>query len=450
MKNYWLAIVDDDEVCLKNIRGLLVGENIKLTSLRSGEELLKFLERNVPDIILLDVVMPGMDGFETFERVRKYESFMERDPVPVVFLTGETGREMEHKGLKLGASDFIRKPVDREILLSRIDNILSNRNRIVSLEEETITDPLTGFFNKAGAEAKLPRLCRIGRGMLVILDLDNFKAVNDVYGHDMGDKVLKVFADIVRRNARPDDIPFRIGGDEFLLFLSNTTEERAVSAISGRLNKQLLEECQKLMGDNFGISIGVSAGCVTVPDKGADYQELFKLADRALYQVKQNGKHGYQLYRTGIGEDAVKGNLQEELQKMITLCGERRGSDTAMWVGQDAFVWIYRYIEHNANRKKKSITIAVFSLLSIDGSAESITEEAIADFGSLLQKTIRKNDVMTQPHANTFCLIMPESEAGIDGIIERLMEEWKKTKHFENIKVDYVAESKKYGESSAR
>ncbi|MBR3524677.1 MAG: diguanylate cyclase, partial [Lachnospiraceae bacterium] len=266
MDKYWLVVADDDYLCLTNVKALLDDDNMRVSCVRSGVELLKFLKKNEPDLILLDVVMPELDGFETYRRLREQEEEDGHRQTPVIFLTGGEDSENEQRGLALGAADFIYKPVKRDVLLSRINNIISNSKTINDLAEEAVTDHLTGFYNKAGTEERMAELCRCGGGMLMILDLDNFKLVNDLYGHDMGDQVLKSFADISRQCSRQEDVLCRIGGDEFLVFFRNAKSERAVAAFSERLNERILNECRKMMGVDFSLPIGVSLGCVSVPE----------------------------------------------------------------------------------------------------------------------------------------------------------------------------------------
>ncbi|MBR1735737.1 MAG: response regulator, partial [Firmicutes bacterium] len=195
MKDYWLVVADDDVFCLKNIKQILDEEKIRASIVRSGTALLKFLENNEPDLILLDVMMPEMSGFETLCRIRENEVKENRRQIPVIFMTGENDTESEYKARELGASDFIRKPTERSILLMRIQNTISKNKTIENLTEEAVTDHLTGLYNRAGAESRVAEFCQNGGGMLLILDLDNFKPINDIYGNDAGDRVLKLFAE---------------------------------------------------------------------------------------------------------------------------------------------------------------------------------------------------------------------------------------------------------------
>ncbi|MCR4807130.1 MAG: GGDEF domain-containing protein [Lachnospiraceae bacterium] len=161
----------------------------------------------------------------------------------------------------------------------RIDNTITNSKTIESLTEEAMVDKLTGFLNKARGTDRISKLCTRKTGSLMIMDLDSFKLVNDLFGHEMGDRVLKAFADIVRKNTRETDTISRIGGDEFMAFYEDLTDESAVASLTLRLNAQLSEEAARLMGEDHGIPLGISIGVVMVPKHGREYESLFSLAD---------------------------------------------------------------------------------------------------------------------------------------------------------------------------
>ena len=259
---YWIVVVDDEALSLTNAKNMLETEDIRVSCLRSGKDLLKFVEKNNPDLVLLDIMMPQMNGFETYQALREYENRAGKSQIPVIFLTGENDKVMEGKGLKLGASDYIRKPFDKDIILPRINNIITNNRTIENLTEEAMIDALTGFLNKSRGPERISKLCGRKTGALMIMDLDNFKLVNDLFGHDNGDRVLAAFADVVRRNTRETDTICRIGGDEFLAFYEDMSAESVVASLTLRINSQLRKETAKILGEDNGIPLGMSAGVV--------------------------------------------------------------------------------------------------------------------------------------------------------------------------------------------
>lgn len=449
MKKHWLVVVDDDVMSLRNAKNLLNGDQVRVSAVRSGQDLLIFLRKNIPDLILLDVMMPEMDGFETYRRLRAYEEQEGRSHTPVIFLTGEDDSETEHRGLNLGADDFIRKPINRDILFKRIQNTIENRETIASLTEEAATDHLTGFLNKVSAEDRMTELCRKGHGILMVLDLDNFKLINDLYGHEAGDRVLEGFAAITRQNSRAEDVLCRIGGDEFLVFLQGTTEEVAVAAFVKRLNDRIVAECKAMMGEDFRIPVGVSVGCVPVPEQGGDYRSLFRLADKALYQVKQNGKHDYRFYDLGTeGDVQGKEDPERELARMVTLCEERGEVRNAIRVGQETFIWIYRYIDRFAKRHRNAFTRMIIDLSPEGDTAPEDFARAVERFETLLRRNLRMNDVILQSGSSRFFALLPElEEANVPVVIRRILERWRETPEHGCARIGHAASSRAYGDA---
>ena len=154
----WVIIVDD---MLKNleIAGQILRENgIRVTTLESGVALLEFLQSAVslPDLILLDMNMPVMDGFETMSRLKQMDGGVA--DIPVIFLSSDKKQEREAKGLQMGAIDCVRKPIDPDILVSRVKQALRTHEKLVQLEREAMTDSMTGFLNKSTAEDRIPRI----------------------------------------------------------------------------------------------------------------------------------------------------------------------------------------------------------------------------------------------------------------------------------------------------
>ena len=202
----WIIVVDDDTSNLKMAGHILSKANMRVTALKSGQALLDYVkDKGTPDLILLDINMPGMDGFETLMKLRSYESEAGFEEVPVIFLTADDNADTETMGFEVGVSDYIKKPFDPAVLLRRIGNILSKQEKMLNLKVEATRDKLTGFLNKMSGKHEFTNLCASKRGSLLMIDLDSFKLVNDIYGHDMGDRVLESFAGILS-----ESVPARI------------------------------------------------------------------------------------------------------------------------------------------------------------------------------------------------------------------------------------------------
>lgn len=434
---YWITVVDDEPFSLTNAKNMLREENMRVSCLRSGADLLEFIMDHTPDLILLDILMPDMDGFETYRALRQYEEDHERNLTPVIFLTGENNSETERRGLKAGASDFIRKPFDKDILIKRIKNTIDNNKTIESLTEEATLDKLTGFLNKASGTEKVSELCRTDKGALMVMDLDNFKLVNDLYGHDMGDRVLVAFSGIVRLNVRNDDMICRIGGDEFMGFFTDMNNEDSVASITQRLNEQLAEEAISLMGEDHGIPLGISIGAAFTDDNRKDYQILFQYADNALYEAKREGKHGYRIYAPDTTAENPKKDIDGELIRIIKIMAERTEGKGALLLGQEAFLSNYRFIERFLVRYGGTAVRILFSLSS--GEKGVLFSEMVSEFGNILRNTLRKSDIMIRWQHNMYFVVLPMcKQDNISILIDRIMKELSLAGYHDRIKIEYA------------
>ncbi len=424
-----VVIVDDEPLIRECSAATLAEAGIGVTEFGSGEELLSWLRAgNNTELILLDVVMPEMDGFQTIMALRELEEEQGREEeIPVILLTGETDATAEVRGFALGAIDFIRKPVESYVLLHRIDNVLSKQKQIEKLSEQMQTDPLTGILNKASVTRKLMELCREESGILMVIDLDSFKTVNDIYGHDVGDKVLIAFSDIMKEEFRPRDVLGRIGGDEFIAFLRGATREFLVSDYTVQLNARLLIETRRLLGEEMQIPIGVSVGAAISPGD-VDYESLFKRADQELLHVKQTGKHGYRLWKNG-GEEEIGRQEANSLQKLRMILDERNVGSEALWLGQEEFRSIYRYMLRFFRRYHEGAFRLLFSVTPREASLSN--EEflsAMTRFGDILKTTLRNSDIMMQSDSSHYLLLLPmvSGEGDIDRVLQRIDSAWER------------------------
>ncbi len=419
--SYWIVVVDDETIELKNARNLLGDQAFRVSCLRSGKELLRFMETNSPDLVLLDILMPEMDGFETFRLLRQFEEDKNRSSTPVIFLSGDSDSATERRGLKDGASDFIRKPIDKEILITRINKTIENSKTIEQLTEKATLDKLTGFLNKASGTEKIASMCAEKDGALMLFDMDNFKLVNDIFGHDMGDQVLIAFSEIMRHNTRAEDVLSRIGGDEFMGFFVNLTSKAAVKALTDRLNAQLIHKCIELMGEDFDIPIGISTGVTFVPDHSRDFSLLFRCSDSAMYRVKQNGKHGVMIFEDDIFFDdgPQENDLAAEMKKICTILEERNSNERAMVMGKDTFSFTYRFAMRFLRRYKKGVEKVLFAI-STEEPNESVSE-IVPGFIELLCDNLRKSDIIVQLKSDQVLIFLPIiSEEEGENVIKRI------------------------------
>ncbi len=437
---YWIVIVDDDALSLASSRNLLKSENMRISCLRSGADLIKFVENNAPDLILLDIMMPEMDGFETYRLLREKEKQLGKAQIPVIFLTGDNDNLTEQKGLELGASDYVRKPINKEIILPRIQKTISNNRTIGDLTEEAMFDKLTGFLNKFHGTERVAKLCQRKKGALMVLDLDNFKLVNDLFGHDAGDRILKAFSDVMRNNTRETDTISRIGGDEFMAFYDDMTEESDVASFSLRINTQFAEKSAEILGPDHGISLGVSIGVAIVLGQNIDYEELFAMADSALYQAKQNGKHGYNVFSNeSIAVDTEASDPSRKLERMMKIIEERNNAGGALLLGRESFALIYRFIKRFYRLYGGNAALVLFTLSSEKESDNKDIPNACMQFSAVLQKNLGDSDIIMQSDSNSFLIMLFErSSIDAEKMIRTVMDAWQEAEHEEHVNIDHV------------
>ena len=283
-------LVVDDESLMRQLLSALLSEFGTVELAETGEEALQKAASLKPDLIVLDVQMPGMDGYEVCRRLKANE---ETSAIPVAFLTASTSNEDEEHGLEIGAVDFIRKPISAQIVRTRASNILKLQAATRKLELLASTDSLTGAFNRRHfmetGNNEIRRSERYDHPFTVLmLDIDHFKAVNDTHGHGVGDDALKKTVEVIQQTLRREDTLGRLGGEEFAVMLPETNMSRA-ALLAERIRFAISE----IIIDTptgpltFTMSIGVSQG--TEGDTKID--DVLKRADAGLYKAKEQGRN---------------------------------------------------------------------------------------------------------------------------------------------------------------
>ena len=399
-----ILIVDDDEMMIMMARHIL-STKYEVVTAETGGEAIKIFDKERPDMVLSDLMMPEMDGYE-LHRILQEKS---GETVPIMFMSANEGDESEIKGFELGAAYYIHKPMRPDVLLRRVGNIIENLEKIRKLEVKSSTDSLTKLLNKSAAQREIGEMVKKSSGALLMIDLDSFKLVNDIYGHNMGDKILIRFAELIKSVIRENDLAGRMGGDEFVAFLQNVDDEKILQAKTDYLNEEILSTARKFMGEDMQIPLGTSIGAVFVPSEGRDFTTLYKKADKALYEVKKHGKHSLAVFGA---QNHRENSSVGELSQLRMILGERNNESGAYFVDFEAFKVVYRILARSDY--KKGLTLAQFTL------EDSLAE----DFKEILVHSLRKSDCVTQ-NGNKFLVLLQEateseSEVVRDRILSRL------------------------------
>ncbi len=328
-RRFRILVVDDDRDAADLLTKWLAMEGYESFSAASGAEALERIARDRPDLILLDLLIPPPDGIQVIRAVKKDRMM---STIPVVVMTVKRDVSSKVEALKSGADDFIVKPFHFDELDAVLRSSLKKRYLYASLERAnrqlkeanekllklSVTDDRTNLLNdrylRRRLQEEFKRAVRYSTPLSVMmLDLDHFKQINDKYGHDCGDQVLREFGRLVTENAREIDIVGRFGGEEFLMLLPNTDGIRA-AIVAERVRKAAEEHVYRYK--ELLVRVTVSAGIASVPANREARTEgdLLKAADTALYRAKQASRNKVIVDRASMPTDILEGDLSSIFQ----------------------------------------------------------------------------------------------------------------------------------------
>ncbi len=301
-KQFPILIAEDDPVSRLLLEKTLVKAGYEVASVTNGREALESFSKKFYPIVLTDWMMPEMDGLQLCNAIRKNIS---TGYVFIFLLTARGSTDDMVAGLEAGADDYLTKPFNRAELIAR----LKTATRILDLEKSlkdaneeirilSITDPLTKCYNRTYMDEQLPkelkRAIRYNHPIsLVMIDIDHFKRVNDTYGHQAGDEILKELVRSINRSIRSDvDWVARYGGEEFLVVFPETDFKRA-EALAERLRRAISQKIVQFKEEEIRItaSFGVSGFTSSTSLKEISHETMIGLADKSLYQAKEEGRN---------------------------------------------------------------------------------------------------------------------------------------------------------------
>lgn len=287
-----ILIVDDSVIQAGQLKSIL-DDDYEVTIAQTAEEGLNHARIEDFSLILLDIVMPGMDGFMLLKRLQ--EEIITRS-VPVILITSLSDIENEQKGFMLGAVDYITKPFHPLIVQARVNTHVKLYRFRKQIEQQSMTDQLTGIANRRRYElyssSKWEEVVRLQIPFSVcMIDIDNFKVYNDTFGHPAGDKVIAAVANLLSNSLRrATDFSARYGGEEFIVIIVGD-EARKVFRHMERIRKRV-EELHIPQDSSVGQWVTVSSGGVTVVPKQSDHYDTYlKIADAMLYDAKRCGRN---------------------------------------------------------------------------------------------------------------------------------------------------------------
>ncbi len=292
-----ILIVDDNPENIRVLGTILLAQNYHVVVAQDGEQAINALNENKPDLILLDIMMPNMDGFEACKRIKEKPEF---EAVSIIFLTAKTEDNEIIKGFELGAADYITKPFNKNILLARVKTHIKLHQYHQRILQLALLDGLTQIPNRFHFDQVLKNewnrhLRQQNKLAVIMIDIDFFKSINDDYGHLVGDDVLKkIAATLENEKKRAGDFIARYGGEEFAVIVTNT-DQGDVSLFAEHLRYAI--EALKIPTQNkqfkyVTISLGVAE---IVPTQDSSLMQLIDAADKQLYIAKEQGRNQVQV-----------------------------------------------------------------------------------------------------------------------------------------------------------
>ncbi|HXQ76913.1 MAG TPA: diguanylate cyclase [Gemmatimonadaceae bacterium] len=332
-----ILVVDDHEDNIELLRARLEARGYHVDGAPDGQAALEQVDRSVPDLILLDVMMPKMDGMEVARRLKARMANKELPFIPIIMQTALDTTEHKVEGLGAGAIDYITKPINfaelearvsSQLHVKKLQSELEARDKELSelndkLRQISLTDGLTEVENRRSLEERLHDMWQHSVRLhepiaLVMCDIDKFKAVNDEYGHQAGDAVLKQFAKVLKDEAREIDRVGRYGGEEFLLILPGTVLDAAVT-FAERLREKVAEHTFTYSGGTLRRTM--SCGVAASPHPLVKDQEgLLRASDEALYVAKETGRNRVIRFDGGDFKAHMqsKGNDTTDVEKPVS------------------------------------------------------------------------------------------------------------------------------------
>lgn len=285
-----ILVVDDTIANLDLLVNLL--NDYDVIDATNGKDALDIVHNEKVDLILLDIMMPEMDGFEV---CRCLKADKESKDIPIIFITAKTDEDSIEKAYELGGSDYVTKPFLPRELLARVKKELYIQDIITELKTLASSDPMTRLYNRRYFNNISQHILGLAQRekqslSLIMLDIDHFKKINDTYGHKSGDEVIISLANLMLNQQRQSDIICRYGGEEFVMLLPNTPLADATQIAEKLRRKIATQSIKSQTGDTIFFTI--SAGTASVNLKTEDtIEKALHRADEALYQAKNSGRN---------------------------------------------------------------------------------------------------------------------------------------------------------------
>ena len=428
-----ILMVDDVATNLRCATEILK-DNYEIIAVKSGKSALEVLDNMVPDLLLLDVNMPEMNGFELFERIKKRP---EVSYIPVVFLTAETDKDVEERGRDMGAADFIIKPFEPDELIHRIEKVFQD-----SLEKSATA---VRKINGAGSEMEKnhERLqawadSKQTRGYLVLLNLEGFDKVDAVLGSFAREEVFFKTEDVLREIPESDACFCYVRDNVFETYFDGNYSIDFMKSTVRRMIAELEFEMNETLSEDLEMKMMVSAGIASKPEDGSDYETLFRHADKALYFVRETGKERFHFYSMKQ-EDNHEGAEDKETISLLQLKHRLEDRNADCRDTQKTLKTAYHVISRYWDKGEEPIQIIFFGI-----EGEDMKEQSMEVLSEVIAGSLRKGDVAVQCGSFQYITVLPNASFQNGEMVakrvkkkfEEMTEQTENTLGFEMMSVD--------------
>ncbi len=419
MNNTIILIADTEEAAASE-KELLVGCGTDILTASSEAALSELIVQKRPDLLAvsLDIISP--------ERLKLLCEMAQLSP-GVIFLSEDGSREKEC--FEAGALDLITKPFEPTVFTARVSRAAER----IALLKERGKDPLTGLPDRDHTITTLMPVCAEQSGVLMVIDLDNFGLVSDVYGKEIGSKVLKYFGEKLSESVTGGEFVGRIGADSFVVCSRIRKNVHSVNAMTVAVNGILSRALDELADGDVEQLAGASIGAVYFPEEGKNAAELIAKAENALTDIRQYGKRGYAVLG-GSGSPMKSRDNLDSLEKAIR---ERGGSTGAYRIKMDELGQVYPYFMRYIDRYCDSAFKVLFTLVPTRRSFGPVYE--IAEyFGELIARQLRRSDILVHTQQDQFFLILPDvTRENFELLMSRILKPWYASEYSEVISLSY-------------
>jgi len=318
-----ILIADDDKATRVLLRRVMEREGYKVVSAETGVEAVRLCQSLAADLILLDYIMPELDGVDACAQIRALDRYK---TTPILMITGLDDDASIHRALVCGASDYVTKPILLPVLRQRVRHLLASRRAESFMRHLAYHDSLTALpnrecFHQRLSEVLADPVIRAGQHAVMYIDLDQFKIVNDTCGHAAGDQLLRQLANLLQTTLRQDDLVARLGGDEFGVLLLNCDMEHAC-----RVAEKLRETVAsfRFLWESRIFTVGASIGVVPIEGNSMPLGTVLSAADAACYAAKDSGRNQVQVYRPENEELRRRQNEMSWVNRITRALDEKR------------------------------------------------------------------------------------------------------------------------------